>query len=310
MFDSGNVISYKMKFITITKYNIPLKFLKLLLLLACFWFFYFLDCTENPFGNDIKIAHNSISGKVELSDKLTPNDVYVWFKELNISTRTDKNGYFNLALPSPHRQPGGGVDGIFYLYFYVANYNLDSVRITITNGNLNISSDYMNDDGKLKGVITLTKLLDITTLVKPRAISKRIYNDTIFTEVTLRAFKTDVQVFGSVSKSDPPYLDGILLDSNKNFVKILRGDYAGFETSVYHVGNDSETIQPIMFKYEPGLLTIGNYEIIPYLVIQQKLPSGLIKSLGEGVMSLSEEYLKMPIKVKNNQFQVYDEIIY
>ena len=81
-----------------------------------------VKCTENPFDNEDKILANSIMGKVELSDQQSPDNVHVWFKAFNISTRTDENGNFELKLPTETKQSGGGLDGIYSLYFYVANY--------------------------------------------------------------------------------------------------------------------------------------------------------------------------------------------
>jgi len=272
----------------------------------------FLKCTENPFDDKKQVSNNIISGKVELWDGLNPKDVFIWFRPLDISTRTDEEGCFKLALPSPNKQPGGGLDGVYYLYFYVANYNLDSVEVALQFGNLRISNENMNNDGELKGVIQLTKLIDIKVSIEPGSISSSSFNDTVFTHVTIHAFDIDnkVPLIGKFSrkegKYDPIFLAGILIDSTKNFVKIVKREERAIVNHSMLVNTTPTTLDRMMLKYKPGMLSPGNYEIIPCLLIRQKLPLGLLESIGENIESLGQEYLNIPLKVKGSQFHVFE----
>ena len=98
--------------------------MKIICSTALFLLFIILNnCTESPIEENIDISNHTLRGKVELSDGLQPDGVFVWFKVLNMSTRTGDDGSFELNLPPASKQPGNGLDGIFNLYFYMSNYN-------------------------------------------------------------------------------------------------------------------------------------------------------------------------------------------
>ncbi len=53
----------------------------------------------------------------------------------------------------------------------------------------------------------------------------------------------------------------------------------------------------MVFNKKIADLSVGQYEIIPYIVVNQnKIPQELLESLGSNVQSLSFEYLNLPFK--------------
>ncbi|MCI0698440.1 hypothetical protein L0337_41385 [candidate division KSB1 bacterium] len=105
-------------------------------------------CTSNPFGGDeITGGNRQISGNLILKDKSSPESVYVWLEGFGLNAWTNNRGEFKINLPPPASQgPAGGVDGVFALYFYLANYSLQSTTVIVdlnipfrrTNGRLEI----------------------------------------------------------------------------------------------------------------------------------------------------------------------------
>ena len=271
-------------------------------------FFVLISCSENPFFKNENVSNNSISGKVELSDQLSPDSIFVWFRVLNIGTRTDENGDFRLEIPSPNLQPGKGLDGLYAVHFYAANYVLDSLEIAMSNGSIQISSTEVNDKGELKKHVKLQKLVDITLSIEPPSITQD-FQDTVITSLSLKAFKEDVTVYCNRStktfKRDPLFLAGILVDSTNKFVKYVRREDRGLTTVVYNVGTSPVAVYDLILKLEPGALSPGEYRIIPYFDIRQyNLPEGLIECLGDDVLTYSPAHLRLPIKINGNSFQV------
>jgi hypothetical protein len=266
------------------------------------------SCSENPIFKDENVSNNSITGKVELSDQLSPDSIFVWFRVLNIGTRTDENGDFRLEIPSPNLQPGKGLDGLYAVYFYAANYVLDSLEIAMSNGSVQISSTEVNDKGELKRHVKLQKLVDITTFIEPPTITQD-FQDTVFTTLTLKSYNEDVEVYCNRSvktfKWDPLFLAGIVVDSTNQFVKYARREDRGLTTVLYNVGTSPVAVYELILKLEPGALVPGEYRIIPYFDIRQdNLPKGLLECLGDDVLTYSPAHLRLPIKINRNSFQV------
>jgi hypothetical protein len=75
---------------------------------------------------------------------------------LNIGTLTDSSGYYEIFLPDSL----SGINGTFKLYFYLYDYELDSLSATIKDGKVLWSAADVLEDGTLK-TITLKQLLSI-----------------------------------------------------------------------------------------------------------------------------------------------------
>ena len=268
------------------------------------------QCTENPFSFGDEISTNTIRGRVELSDHASPDNVLVWLSVFDLSTRTDENGDFSLSLPSSSARPEGGIDGLYNVYFYAANYRIDSVQIPIFNGNVQYSNAIFNDREELYQTIRLSKILDIHATIDPVTI-QRGYPYNIDITFKVQAPKGKVLVKSSFSKplfkGDPQYMVGFIkkLNDDDPITQAVYRKDRGFRTVEFEIGFQSVELLPLGIIEEPGQLPSGTYEAIPFLLIHQdNLPEGLMRSLGENVERFHPDFIKIPLKVKNNRFRV------
>jgi len=105
--------------------------------------FFFSGCTENVLDNQsISAPKNQITGTVKLNQREKAEGIYVWLEGLNIGQRTDKNGEFKIEIP-PFRlqEDQAGLTGVFNLYYYSANFNLESIKLVFRNGSLASQQD-------------------------------------------------------------------------------------------------------------------------------------------------------------------------
>lgn len=273
--------------------------------------FIFLNgCTENPFFKEDTITGNqTIRGKVELSDQASPESVFVWLEGFTLSTWTDQNGAFQITLPPPTKQTGGGLSGVFKLYFYVANYQIDTAKVLIRNGAIIYAQADVDEKGELKQTQYLSNLLDIRLGVSPPFIAAND-SDSIFVTIELQAERDSVAVIMPNMNHDVPKGRKDLLsvcflkkiDSKEDFVKIIDG--GGNIQRSYKVGTVALN-WILIIRYTPGMLPAGEYQIVPYLLIQQQeVPSGLINSLGEDVEKFDLNYLNMPYKLNGGNLRV------
>lgn len=272
--------------------------------------FFHWQCTENPFSFGDKISNNMIRGRVELSDHASPDNILVWLSAFDLSTRTDENGDFSLSLPSSSARPEGGIDGIYNLYFYAANYRIDSLQIPIYNGNVQYSNAIFNDQGELYQTIRLSKILDIHATIDPVTIQRGYpYNIDITFKVQAPKGKVLVKSIFSkpLFKGDPQYMVGFIkqLDDDDPIIQSIYRKDRGFRTVEFEIGVQSVELLPLGIIEAPGQLPPGTYEVIPYLVVHQdNLPEGLMRSFGENAERFHPDFLKLPLKVKNNRFYV------
>ena len=270
---------------------------------------FFVSCTSNPFGSDNNISNNTVIGNVELNDGLSPKNVFAWFKVFDISTRTDEEGHFELTLPPSGSQAAGGLNGIYSLYFYMANYQLDSVQIVITNGNIQASSTGVKNNGELVEKVQLAKILSIkATSNSDSFIDTNV--DTIRFTFTVQAMEDVVDVSGEFSsplfKGDPEFMVGFVrkIDSQEDFCFGVFRENRTNRTINFRIELTATELLPLEITNKPGTYTPGQYEVIPSLVIHQDLPAGLLERLNRNITGSCEKFYNVPLTVENNRFQV------
>lgn len=260
-----------------------------------------LACTSSPVGdNEISPGKRQLSGEVILSDDGDPEGVYVWLSGFDIGARTDRKGHFELILPPPSQQASsGGVSGAFQLYFYVANYNLDSTTVAIDKGEFVFGQGEVNSQGQLSAPKFLTRALKISTSVIPPSLSTQDLDlgvpRPVFVSVKLEAGTRPVTVDFPLQSGDvlgPIIFRNIDTDSTVIFGSTINGIPGTARLTL----QDAEFIRLMTVPMSPNIMPFGKYEIIPYLFVEQKLPRGLLQSLGEDVESLSPAYLNIPFK--------------
>lgn len=261
------------------------------------------SCTSNPFFDDkVEITqHLSVEGTVLLSDNIIPDQIYVWMEGIGLSTATDQQGRFKIELPSPKLQPGGGLNGIYNIYYFLGNYQLASSSTLLLNGQFELGNGAINSEGKIGKTIVLQKLLDIHTEVSPANIESN-YKDSLVIKILLNNRVDSVRVltykhmfFGNTScviikPTGQPDSTAIL----------LRGTPTILAEEV--IKNYTEWM--MIYKFSPFFFEAGQYDFIPYLEIVQNLPDQLLKSLNNEGYDFNVSYLKIPFKRSDGRLTV------
>ncbi len=260
------------------------------------WLMLVAGCTENPFNDDSQqISARAISGTVTLNDGAVPQGIYVWLEGIDAGTRTDERGEFSLVLPPPaSSSAGSAMDGVFNLYFYVANYAIDTAEVVLVNGEVARSEGDINDQGELKQSKQLYKLLDVVTSVSPQTILFEYWGK-MNISVTLNAISSSVVVESLKKVVDRVvFRTGlVLVDENDQFVKVI-GQGSSWDLGLETIRQEQTTWR-IRKSWPPCELPVGVYRFIPYLIIRQpNVPQGLIESLGRDSQKLDRSYLNMP----------------
>ncbi|MFQ5770323.1 MAG: hypothetical protein ACE5HX_07290 [bacterium] len=270
-----------------------------------------LSCTSNPLGDsEIATASRKISGEVKVNTNENPEDVFIWFEGFNLNTRPDKQGNFQFILPSPAAQSSnGGITGIFNLYFYIANFNLVIKPIILLDGVISNSKEEINENGEFTQEILLTENLKISTEIRPKIVEKDSGVISISATVILQTFKDTTDVFFPTrvgTLSAPVFLE----NSKTGEISIIQTKV--LDKTVTDSLRVSTTAELRELEIELNLSEIppGKYEVIPYLIVINPLvPQGLLDSIGTNVQNLGPNYLKIPFKRRDGQFEIVEKKI-
>ncbi len=260
-------------------------------------------CTSNPFGdNEISEEKRKISGVARLADQSSAKGIMIWMAGFNISTLTDENGGFEINLPPKASQgPTGGLSGVFNMYFFVANYLLDSAQVVVQNGAFLYGRGDVNKDGKLNAPRSLQRFLRISTALQPPSVEKNFANR-IGVNVTLEAIIDSATVV--FPRSVGGFLGAVIFKRVGSDDLLIYEPVAGANTRDVVVIGKVSSSRLAVFTLQQLSLQPGQYEVIPYLLIRHEaLPPGLLASLG-AVESLSSAYLNLPLRREGGQFEV------
>ncbi|MDZ7343406.1 MAG: hypothetical protein ONA90_02705 [candidate division KSB1 bacterium] len=264
-----------------------------------------VGCTESPL--DEKISNTpamEIRGKIELDDRASAKGIYVWLERTPLSTYTDDAGEFRLTLPPPSQGQFAVANGVYQLYFYVANYKLTAVTAFLQNGQFLYSYGDFNGSGELVHKVNLQKLLDIETLVEPATVPAN-FDRHIDVQTTLRAVRDSVTVV--FPKMIGGLLGGLLLqnlDTGQIFINV--SDFSATTRGVAKIGNEPRSFRQV-FNLNQMPLPRGRYEVIPYFLIEQEpMPPNLIASIGPRVEEIGPDFLKIPFKRKGGNLLILE----
>jgi hypothetical protein len=259
----------------------------------------FASCTSNPFSKDEKVKNNTqiISGQIKLSDQILPDSIYVWLEEFDIGVFTNTNGEFRLSLPPAQEQPGGGVTGVFNLYFYVVNYELNFIEVTVNDGLFLYDYGEIDKYGSLKDVIILQKLLNVKTEVNPQHIPAD-FRGYIYVSLTMNSIDNPTKI--SAIMDDNNIISGIFirnLSKKDEFVKQYFMTSSHITIAYVPTVPSSSTSY---YRYIPCEFPKGEYEIIPFIWVEQNnIPAQLMDDFTPNPGSMSLDYLKLPFKRTN-----------
>lgn len=263
---------------------------------------FLISCTGNTlFDDEIDLDEDlKISGKVTLDDSDNYKDIFVWMEGFECGTWTDINGNFSFQLPEPAQQPNGGLNGIFQIYFFCADYKFKTASFLLIDGKVQKNKGDVDDKGKLKTNIVLNKLLDIVCVVSPTSLNSSATN-------SLEA------KFHLENKIDTVEINTFKGSPNTILLKPANGsaEDALILFILNNVWTNELITSPITWEFKYNLpenfLEPGNYEIIPIIeVVQEDLPKKILKSIGNNVYSKSTEYLKLPFRSTPAKFSIYE----
>jgi len=220
-------------------------------------------CTWNPFGEEeISSGYREISGNVQLNDGSNPDGIYVWLEGFNAGTYTDGTGQFSLTLP---QSGSSGLSGVYKLYCYVANYELDYAQVVIQDGEFAYSRGDINKEGKLALPKVLRRFLRIETSVNPASVSQN-YAENIGVTVTLTATFDSATVI--VPKSIGGSLGAVLIKKIGS-QDVYTHEFSPLSSMDYHVlvGRQQPQVIGMIFNMLLKPLPRGDYEVIPYLLM-------------------------------------------
>ena len=259
-----------------------------------------ISCTENPFGGEKKMANRTISGRVKL-DKVDfypsgyHNGVLVWSEGLGLQATTDIDGSFELTLPASSESSSGAItDGDYTLQFFIGNYKLSSVTITFAAGQVVNDEKVINLEGELRRDVTLTRLAGVHTNVYPPIITSGFDSDVI-TKVHITPDKTDIHFhLRKLVTRDFSIYTGLLIREADSKKLAYTVDIDTASSMKEYIDRPSQTLD-FVFNYTDVNLPSGIYEVIPYLVLDRDdIPETILKTLGSGYDSFSQNYFKYP----------------
>ncbi|MGH1362507.1 MAG: hypothetical protein ACRBF0_03060 [Calditrichia bacterium] len=274
-----------------------------------------IACTTNPFGSGDPIQDRStFSGSVQFSSGAPADQILVWFETFELSVLTDNEGNFSISLPPAETQPGGGLNGVFRAFFYLPDYQLDTARVVLRNGEILFGQEDIADDGTLARSIQLEKLFEITTVLQR---SGRYRNETVTVLCQTRldvAIGKSVEVFsfGDSIASGQPFIAAGILDRINTpadpFQRLIFGENASQRFS--KIVSAGVTEFRSNYTFQRCTLLDGDYRIVPFVWARQKgLPEGLINALNVPFETLSLDYLRLPFRERSlTSFQIEPEI--
>jgi hypothetical protein len=267
-------------------------------------------CTESPFENEIKPQPRVLRGQVQLNERQDKvAGVFVWLEGFDLGARTDSAGKFQIEIPTTLTATGGkNLNGAFRLFFYVANYGLQSVEVLVRNGLFEYGHAALNANGDLVDPIRLFKILTIETLIDPPQVPQS-YTAGIDVQVTFRATGDSVEII--VPKSVGGLLGGIFFRHVQTGGIFIDIPDVGADTREHVlIGNEPVSRRQVFqlngANFRELFLPVGDFEVIPFFFIEQEgLPPGLLESLGENVQEPTPEYLKIPFRRAGGAFRVF-----
>jgi hypothetical protein len=275
------------------------------LLITCFlisiWFF---DCTGNTVFNDeiSSLDGYSFHGRVKVFDSRNAGQIYTWLEEFDVGAWTDSTGYFEIELPPAGTQSGGGLTGEFRIYYYIANYGLQYSSIYVEKGKLQYGKLSLDEKGSIRGEISLSKILEITTHTDSIIYSE--YSGHLTINISLKNLIDTVGVeYLSIYEKT---FDGLFLRADTARVdQSIPISYSEIKKS-FAITKPTKLIMTLWvseYLFEPG-----NYYMIPYVYVMQKdLPLPLLRSITEQYNTFGNEYLKLPYRRNDGILKVFKE---
>ena len=275
----------------------------------------FFSCTSNPFWEDSPTIEMKITGKVLTENNQTNVPVSVWLETFDLYTTTDSVGYFSFSITNS-QTPNGSMNGPVNLYFFIHNYELDSVTAYFTNGMFSKEQTNFSEDGELLNPVEMKKILsgDVILHFNKNSIQTRdtlrvSFNLETHSAVSIDTYKYILQEDGS------DFHSGLFFRSLTDNETVIIYRFSGtdqFGNSVEDrlrnlTYEKNEYITWTYYLLSDSLnLSSGDYEVLPYLLVRQdQIPNGLIEALGgDSAFTLSAYFLDLPLDILPDTLQI------
>jgi hypothetical protein len=257
------------------------------------FFLFLFQCNQNPFFDDdwIDLGNRRIHGKVSLSDDSTPDSIFVWLEGFDLGTWTESDGSFELILPLPSEQPGGGLWGGFDLYYYIANYQIYAADIIVQDGYVLDNNGSIGVEGEVTTSPILKKLLDVSTTIEPDTVALDFEGE-IECTIMLRAIDDPISVITSLAQDT--LLAAFIQNIENRDAQIVNEGACVYSLATIQ---DIPAVWMMRIPYTANWLKSGNYEIIPFvLILQPYIPPDLLKHFGPDSQYFVLDYLNIPMK--------------
>lgn len=257
-------------------------------------------CTSNPIGSgDVSSGRSQMRGKVQLENGHSPEGVYVWMEGADLDAFTKEDGSFILKWPSGF----GNVSGIFRVYFYVANYQLDFVDVAVREGEFLYGQEVLDTSGELRETVRLKQFLAVSAEVSPETVT-RVNN----INVTM-TFSLGLRTLNGVStvvlpNTTPGFLSSVFFKNTETGeLFIFQGLPVTTEEEIL-IGQ-TQVIRKMDVSFTRINLPAGKYLFIPYILVKRDdLPEDLVNSIALNTLAFGPNYLKLPFKRDGGEFEI------
>lgn len=259
-------------------------------------------CTSNPVVDDkISSGQRQITGNVQLDSENRPERVFVWLDGFDIGTYTNNEGNFSLTLSAGQNE---GVTGIFKLFFFVANYELDYENIAVRNGSFLFGQEGLDSQGRLRESKRLELFLIINTMVEPASIK---FGSVDNIDISL-VLQTNPAVSDTATVVFPKTTAGILgpvffqnIDTDELFVF----ETLAVETQEMVIVGANPIERSASLKFFTLNLPTAKYAVFPFLhMAHQEIPAQLLNRIGPNFRELGLSYLRIPFSRKDGYLEV------
>lgn len=272
------------------------RFILIIVMLNEFWF----GCTSNPIGSgEILSGRRQMKGTVQLENGHSPEGAYVWMEGFDLSAFTTEDGSFTLTWPSGF----SNVSGIFRVYFFVTNYQLDFIDVAVQEGEFLYGQEGLNTSGEMKETMRLKQFLSVRADVSPETVTRvNSINVTMTFSISLRTISGVSTVV--LPNTTPGFLSSVFFKNRETGeLFIFKGQQVTSEEEIL-VGK-TPIIRQMNVTFTRINLPVGKYLFIPYILVKRDdLPDNLVNSIALNTLAFGPNYLKLPFKREGGEFEI------
>lgn len=246
-----------------------------------------MSCTQNPFFDDDKINQENrwLRGDLMLDNGMPAKGAAVWFSAYDVGTYTDHRGHFEILMPSS----GGNLEnGLFTLYFYVNNYQLESAAVLIRDGNVVEQQGDIGINGELANVCEFQQILSAHSVAGLHVDDNGVEFLTLDIRCNIKSPPAHIWMRGN-------NIGAFFLDPLENGENdLLTFDHPQEIMTKLSVYNNRWTGR-ILINVKAENLKTGTYQFTPWIVTEQAgIPEGLKAFVGYDTQNITSAYLDFP----------------